>query len=575
MKHIFFLFLFFTFNISYSQTINLNESYLTDYLRTSQLVGNFKSDVSFTLKPFDISKNGIEISKEIFDSEKYAPTLLSFLKGKGKIKILPIDYNIEINSHHPYNRNNGSMVPNRGYQHILSSGIYAEIGPLSIQLKPEYLFSENKDFEGFGEGPNGHYSAIWAKRYSLWNKIDMPERFGEKSINEILIGQSSIKLNYKGLSIGVSNENIWWGPSIRNSIMMSNHARGFKHITFNTNKPLTTKIGNFEWQIISGRLESSGFTPPNTEIEHAGTKLYIPKINQRGRTDDWRYLQGYSITYSPKWISGLSIGFIRWAQAYSALYRGEYVWMEGNPSWFPAFQNLFRKNDRYQNYEQQTNQAAGVFLRWLWKESKAEIYFDYHHNDSKHNIRDLLLDSDHSRAVTIGLQKVFKISNDNYLFSWEWTQMEQSATRLLRNAGSWYEHGWTFDGYTNKGEVLGAGIGPGSNSQYFALNRIRDNEKLGLALEIIDQDNDFYHLAFATGINQKSDFRRYWKDFNLHLNFSKKYKYFWVSSNLMYSRGLNYQWDLDDTVTEYYHPGNDVNNFHMTLKLAYLIPLTN
>ena len=575
MKHIFFLSLFFTFIISYSQTINLNESYLTDYLRTSQLIGNFKSDVSFTLKPFDISKNGIEISKEIFDSEKYAPTLLSFLKGNGKIKILPIDYNIEINSHHPYNRNNGSMVPNRGYQHIVSSGIYAEIGPLSIQLKPEYLFSENKDFEGFGEGPNGHYSAIWAKRYSLWNKIDMPERFGEKSINEILIGQSSIKLNYKGLSIGISNENIWWGPSIRNSIMMSNHARGFKHITFNTNKPLTTKIGNFEWQIISGRLESSGFTPPNTEIEHAGTKLYIPKINQRGRTDDWRYLQGYSITYSPKWISGLSLGFIRWAQAYSALYRGEYVWMEGNPSWFPAFQNLFRKNDRYQNYEQQTNQAAGVFLRWLWKESNAEIYFDYHHNDSKHNIRDLLLDSDHSRAVTIGLQKVFKISNDNYLFSWEWTQMEQSATRLLRNAGSWYEHGWTFDGYTNKGEVLGAGIGPGSNSQYFALNRIRDNEKLGLALEIIDQDNDFYHLAFATGINQKSDFRRYWKDFNLHLNFSKKYKYFWVSSNLMYSRGLNYQWDLDDTVTEYYHPGNDVNNFHMTLKLAYLIPLTN
>ena len=575
MKHIFFLSLFFTYIISYSQTINLNESYLTDYLRTSQLIGNFNSDVSFTLKPFDISKNGIEISKEIFDSEKYAPTLLSFLKGNGKIKILPIDYNIEINSHHPYNRNNGSMVPNRGYQHIVSSGIYAEIGPLSVQLKPEYLFSENKDFEGFGEGPNGHYSAIWAKRYSLWNKIDMPERFGEKSINEILIGQSSIKLNYKGLSIGVSNENIWWGPSIRNSIMMSNHARGFKHITFNTNKPLTTKIGNFEWQIISGRLESSGFTPPNTEIEHAGTKLYIPKINQRGRTDDWRYLQGYSITYSPKWISGLSLGFIRWAQAYSALYRGEYVWMEGNPSWFPAFQNLFRKNDRYQNYEQQTNQAAGVFLRWLWKESNAEIYFDYHHNDSKHNIRDLLLDSDHSRAVTIGLQKVFKISNDNYLFSWEWTQMEQSATRLLRNAGSWYEHGWTFDGYTNKGEVLGAGIGPGSNSQYFALNRIRDNEKLGLALEIIDQDNDFYHLAFATGINQKSDFRRYWKDFNLHLNFSKKYKYFWVSSNLMYSRGLNYQWDLDDTVTEYYHPGNDVNNFHMTLKLAYLIPLTN
>ena len=44
----------------------------------------------------------------------------------------------------------------------------------------------------------------------------------------------------------------------------------------------------------------------------------------------------------------------------------------------------------------------------------------------------------------------------------------------------------------------------------------------------------------------------------------------------MYSRSLNYQWDLDDTATkEYYHPGNDVNNFHMTLKLAYLIPMAD
>ena len=149
--------------------------------------------------------------------------------------------------------------------------------------------------------------------------------------------------------------------------------------------------------------------------------------------------------------------------------------------------------------------------------------------------------------------------------------MEQTASRLLRSAGSWYQHGWTYDGYTNKGEVLGASIGPGSNSHYFALNRIRDKEKLGIALEIIDQDNDFYHEAF----NSANDPRRYWKDFNLHINFSKKYKQFWLSSNLMYSRSLNYQWDLEDYATQYHHPGNDVNNFHMTLKLAYLIPLVN
>ena len=571
MKYQFSLLIFFTFLISNSQTINLNESYLSDYLRTSQLLGKFKSDISFTLKPLEIGKNGIKINKETFDTEKYAPTALSFLNGNGEIKILPINYNIEFNSHHPYNRNNGSMVPNRGYQHIISGGIHAKIGPLSIQLKPEYLFSENKDFEGFGEGPNGHYPLIWAKWYKLWNKIDMPERFGEKSISKTLIGQSSIKLNFKGISLGVSNENIWWGPSIRNSIMMSNQARGFKHITFNTTKPLKTKIGNFEWQVVSGRLESSGYLPANSDIQYGGTNIYVPKINQRGETDDWRYLQGYSITYSPKWISGLSLGFNRWVVMYGALVEGGYPWLEGKRTWFPAFRNLFRKNDKYENYEAQTDQAAGVFLRWLWKNSNAEIYAEYNHNDSKQNIRDLLLDSDHSRAVTIGLQKIFKINNDDFLFSWEWTQMEQTASRLLRNAGSWYQHNWVFDGYTNEGEVLGAGIGPGSNSHYFALSRIRKKQKLGIAFEIIDQDNDFYHEAFASA----SDPRRYWKDFNLHLNFSMKYKRLWISSNFMYSRSLNYQWDFDDTATEYYHPGNDVNNFHLAIKLAYLIPLSN
>ena len=54
--------------------------------------------------------------------------------------------------YHPYNRNNGSMGPNRGYQHILSAGIYAEIGPLSIQLKPEYLFQRIKILKGLEKG---------------------------------------------------------------------------------------------------------------------------------------------------------------------------------------------------------------------------------------------------------------------------------------------------------------------------------------------------------------------------------------------------------------------------------------
>ncbi len=548
------LFLLFPILI-FGQNINLNNDFNNQFIRYAVLSNKIDTELSLNVKPLNLNS----FSEIIGDQYK----IIFNNKSKSiEIKTLGIDYFIEYNSHHPYNRNNGTMIPNRGYQHIISPGLFIKIGPLTIQFKPEHHFSENKKFDGFWEG---HYSEIWSKRYRLWNTIDMPERFGNTSHNKTTFGQSSVRLNWKNLSLGISNENLWWGPSIRNSIMMSNHAEGFKHITFNTLKPVKTFIGNFEWQVISGRLENSGFKPPRTDYEHAGTKLYVPKINQNGETDDWRYLQGFIFSYSPKWIDGLSFGLIRWVQMYSALVEGKYFWMEGNPTYFPAFQNLFRKNDKFVDYELQTNQAAGLFLKWIWKDSKAEIYAEFHHNDSKQNLRDLLLDSDHSRAATIGLQKIFNIKNDNFLFNWEWTQMEQTRSRLIRNAGSWYEHSNVYDGYTNKGEVLGSSIGPGSNSHYFSLNRIRNKELVGIGLEIVDNDNDFYYEAFAAA----RDYRRYWKDFNLHLKYNKSFKHFNLSSNLVYIRSLNYQWELDDHSTPYYHPGRDVNNFHLSLKLTY------
>ena len=565
IKKIFICFLFsFGFcNFSFGQSINLNESHIINNLRISQILGEFKSNISFTQRPFALSD-----SIKIFDIEKYSPTILKFFKGKGKIKMLPIDFNIEFNSHHPYSSNNGSMIPNKGYQQLVSGGFYIELGPLSVQLKPEYVFSENKFFEGF---PDTHYDLIWSKRYALWNTIDIPERFGIKSHSKTLIGQSFIKLNFKGISLGFSNENIWWGPSIRNSIMMSNNARGFKHFTFNSTKPLETKIGNFEWQFITGRLENSGFTPPNTEKTYAGTLLYSPKINQLGDMEDWRFLQGIVFSYSPKWVDGLTLGYIKWIQMYSGAFEGKYTWIDGKSSYFPLFRNLFRKNDIYPDFEEQTDQAAGLFFRWIWKDSKAELYAEFYYNDAKENLRDLLLDSDHSRAATVGIRKIFKTSNksSNYLFSWEWTQLEQTASRKLRGAGSWYRHSMVVDGFTNRGEVLGASIGPGSNSHYFSIEKFNFKNKIGLSFEIIDQDNDFYYYAFESA----KDYRRYWKDFNLLINIDKKLKNIWISSKFIYSRSLNYQWDLDDTATSYYHPGRDVNNFHVNVKMTYEIPI--
>ncbi|MDB4011051.1 capsule assembly Wzi family protein [Polaribacter sp.] len=549
------VFYFYLFQEIHAQTINLNERFIQQNLRAAQLLGKFDPSFSFTSLPIHTGKEGIKIDSSLIGSKEYGATLKTFFGKFGTLKILPVNFLMEYSSHHPYNRNNGSMIPNVGLQQLVSFGFYAELGPLSIQFKPETVYAENRNFEGF---PDSHYPSIWARRYNLWNIIDLPERFGEKAYKKNLFGQSSIRLNYNGLSLGLSSENIWWGPSVRNSIMMSNQAQGFNHITFNTTRPVKTPIGNFEWQLVTGRLEASGFTPPQIDRTYGGSNLYIPK------KDDWRFYQGISFTYSPKWIDGLSLGFIRWVQTY-----GEFAMKYRD--YFPVFDGLFRKNDKYGLFdgsaELERDQAAGVFGRWVWQDAKAEIYGEFSYNDAKYNLRDLILDSDHARANTIGIRKVFQKTPTSkiYEISWERTLMQQTSSRLLRNAGSWYVHGNVRHGYTNNGEVLGAGIGPGGNSQYFEVAMIDKLDRYGVAFEIIDQDNDFFISAFE----ESQDFRRYWKDFNVHFNVQKKYKNFWGRINVIYSRSLNYQWEIDDITDPYYHSGSDVNNLHINFNLTY------
>ena len=138
IKSIYILFILFGFN-SFAQTLNLNNSFFENNLRRAQLNGDIDSTISFTIRPLDL--NNYNVDENIFDYNNYAPTTFSFFNKKGKFKILPLDFNISFNSHHPYSRNNGSMIPSRGYQQLISTGIYLELGPLSVQYKPENIFA--------------------------------------------------------------------------------------------------------------------------------------------------------------------------------------------------------------------------------------------------------------------------------------------------------------------------------------------------------------------------------------------------------------------------------------------------
>ncbi|MFX9097187.1 capsule assembly Wzi family protein, partial [Acinetobacter baumannii] len=87
---------------------------------------------------------------------------------------------------------------------------------------------------------------------------------------------------------------MWWGPGSQNSLLMSNNAPGFLHLTLNTRYPIKTGIGNFEFQFISGKLTED--TSVLLENKDLTTYYYNQGTYDGGPADpktdslNWRYI---------------------------------------------------------------------------------------------------------------------------------------------------------------------------------------------------------------------------------------------------------------------------------------------
>jgi hypothetical protein len=559
-KHILIaIFLVCIHKLVYSQSLPVGTIGLEDYYRRSQLIGTADTNVSFTIRPIMPSLNNPQSNPFYPDSTEKRYNLLnaqsSWTTANGKLKteILPITLQTQFNSHHPYGWNDGAMVPAKGLQTFMSAGIFMQYGILSVQFRPEVVIAANSDFETFNQK---HYDVIFARYYDIYNNIDLPARFGTEQYSQIYWGQSSIRLNYKALSFGLSTENLWWGPGIRNSLLMSNTAPGFKHLTLNTRYPVKTPIGSFEGQIIGGRLENSNFAPLTPDATFFNTNLYIPK------PDNWRYLAGVIITWQPKWVPGLFLGFNQSSQSYGKdLSRiGDYF------SFFSSVKKVSAPDDPINRIDQRSS----LFMRWLWPKEHAEIYFEWGRSNTTADLRQTLLSPEVSRAYVFGLRKLItnsKSADQGILIGVEVAQLQQNSIAKIKSGdGQWYVSKYIRQGYTNNGQVLGAGIGPGGNLQSLNVSWVKGIKRIGLQFERYIHNNDFYNYAFY----DSGDHRRHWTDLSLTAHGDWNFKNFIFNANISAVKTLNYQWYLYQNPGDpYYVKGTDAFNLHMRAGVSY------
>jgi hypothetical protein len=242
-----------------AQSLPVGTAGIEDYYRRLQLLGNTDSTVSFTVRPlFPSSLKKRAYFPDV--NETGLDTNSTWVSKNGKLRAVILPFNLQAigTGGHPYGWNDGPLIPASGLQAAVSGGVFLQYGPLTVQLRPELVAAGNSDFETMDKN---HYDVFFARYYDIYNNVDLPVRFGSGAYGKAYWGQSSIRLNHKSLSIGISTENLWWGPGIRNSLLMSNTAPGFAHFTLNTLRPINTPIGSFEGMIIGGSLKNSKFGP--------------------------------------------------------------------------------------------------------------------------------------------------------------------------------------------------------------------------------------------------------------------------------------------------------------------------
>jgi hypothetical protein len=199
-------------------------------------------------------------------------------------------------------------------------------------------------------------------------------------------------------------------------------------------------------------------------------------------------------------------------------------------------------------------QLGSFFVRYNMPKENMEIYIELGRADKMATPFNILRDSI-PLGYTAGLRKFMPINGGKsyFLFGFEVARLELPDPRLIfvNNApfgkpltNSWYTSTDVNRGYTNNGQVMGAWIGPGSNSQTVQIGFIKGSKRIILSGERVQHNNDFYYYNYLTSsLNvQYQNPHKHWADINATAQFQWNVRNLMLSAAWSYTSMLNYRW---------------------------------
>ncbi len=416
--------------------------------------------------------------------------------------------------------NDGSLYQGVGLNSSLSAGFRAEAYGFELTLKPTLSFEENLDYDILPNAYSNKYSYFWAIG------IDTPQRFGDDPNFIFDWGDSEIRYSLGPLTLGFGTQAVWLGPAQINPIILSNNAAPFPKLDFGLRKT-ETFLGDIEFRSFWGYLHESDYFDDDS-------------------TNDENLITGLSSSWAPCFLPGLTLGLNR-----TMLSKWD------DKDWNAVFTLLWPFMKESAGFDQR-DQRASATIDYKIPSVGLDLYLEWGINDYTLS-ESLIRNPFHTRAYTLGLRKAFSFGDGTHRgeFLAEVTNLESTRDyQLIGWAETFYSHGIITQGYTNYGQILGAGIGTGGNGQYLGFTLYDPHGSLRAYLQRINRDSDY--LYYVSGVAQHE-----WS-YNAELTLGLEAKR-WLCKGLMGSGGLDYCLNLNPL----YNPNGKYSSVINNLRIVF------
>jgi hypothetical protein len=445
-----------------------------------------------------------------------------FFDGKLKLKIYGPELFNSVNTAAPYGQNDGALWQGRGYNASLTGGVRLEAFGIEATFKPQLAFSQNMAFDimkGEMSGPN--YSGKGDTYGYFWNTVDAPQRFGNEPFFTWDWGDSEIRYTWKTLTVGFGTQSIWLGPAYLNPILHSNNAPTYPKFDIGLRKqPITIPwvnwyVGDIEARIWVGYLSESDYFDNDDSNDH-------------------NMFHGLSFAYAPSILPGLTLFVNRVCLVPWEWQNLKYFW--------PA--KTYTIED----------QKASFGASWIFPAVGFEIYGEMAIDDYvSGKVLGYIRHPFHSTVYTAGLKKTLKISRQKkmfgeILFEFNWTEMTQDFQ--FEWPYGFYFHHIIKQGYTNRGQWLGSGIGAAGNSQYLAFKLYYPKGHSLLFVSRNNPDNNYLYKEAVYASAENKELARNNSNSNKANFLIGLHSGYYLTSSFLLSGGLTY----DLIINPFYGP---------------------